>query len=136
MTKVSAARIGQMNTTRIIRRLFLLVGLCGVGLTIYLVLSSAPSQPEPIYSPNHLRILIPTINTSKEDMTKYLCLKFKIIDAKTQQVLFEKQTGSSVRMRWSIQWLRDDYLLLDSSDIGVYCWQEGENGVWASADCP
>lgn len=92
-------------------------------------------QPAPMVSPGGGRMLTTSINRSKEDLTEYLCVRLTITDAATDQTLGVIQTGASDRMRWSVRWLRDDLILLESSDIGNYCWAEMAGKAWVEADC-
>lgn len=125
-----------MTIVKILRISFLFICFCAVGLVIYVNFFASPRLPQSIYSPDNSKIIVPTINNSKSDMTKYLCVKITAVDAQTSQVLFEEQTGASDRMNWSIQWLTNHLILLKSSDIGSYCWQEDKNNVWQSTTCP
>ena len=77
-----------------------------------------------------------SINYSKEDGTCSTCVKLSIQDVQTRKTLFEVQTNASDVMRWSVQWLSEKSIQLKSSDIGTYCWGEGNNGIWEEAECP
>ncbi|HYE68683.1 MAG TPA: hypothetical protein VEA58_08725 [Anaerovoracaceae bacterium] len=116
--------------------LFLLVVCLFVGgILYYLFWPSTPRQPDPVYSPSGKRVIAPTVNMSKEDMKKYLCLYIEVKETDTGNVLFAHQTDASVRMRYSFHWISDDFIKMQSSDIGDYCWREGSGGVWESAAC-
>ena len=73
--------------------------------------------------------LVPTINQSTKDKSKYLCVRFSIMDAKGK-VLHQEQTSTSSRMKWSLNWQGNDKIVLQSADIGTYTWQRGANGTW------
>jgi hypothetical protein len=115
---------------------FLVFTCSGVLVMIGFILTrSDPNQPERVVSPSGKRVVIPTVNTSKEDITNYLCIKIEIQDVATGETLFEEQTGASNRMRWSIHWVKENNIQLRSSDIGVLCWEEGSDNVWRRVDC-
>lgn len=93
-------------------------------------------QLEMIDSPQKDRTLIITVNTSRDDPTKYLTLVFEIRDQATQTVLHRQQTSASSRMAWSMRWLDNSLVHLSSSDVGAYCWQEQDDGMWMESPCP
>jgi hypothetical protein len=107
-----------------------------IAVIVFALIPSQPRQPDPIFSPSGKRVLIPTINMSKEDMVKYLSIKIKIQEIDTGDIIFEEQTQASARMRWSIKWLSENFIQLNSSDIGILCWEEGSNKAWKQANCP
>lgn len=114
--------------------LVLLYTLSGcVGLT-----GSARSREElaVIESPRKDRALVVTVNTSRDDSTKYLTLVFEVRDKATQTVLHRQQTGASSRMAWSMHWLDNSTVQLKSSDVGTYCWRMQADGVWMESPCP
>jgi hypothetical protein len=119
----------------ITRFLCLIFYLFMIGMAIYICDQVSRKQFEPIYSPDHKSMIVPSINTDKSDMTKYQCIKISIIDTMSGNILFEQQTSVSNRMRWSIRWSENGFIILDSSDIGPVCWHD-DNGLWASSDCP
>jgi hypothetical protein len=124
-----------LKTGRTTSILFLAFFLGLIGLVIYIMTPKFPKQMQPIYSPTHINMAIPVVNTNRRDMTKYLCIKISIVDTKSGRVMFEEQTSASSRMNWSIRWIEDNFLILESSDIGQSCWQ-GKNGKWMRTDCP
>mgnify|MGYP001160647012 FL=1 len=89
-----------------------------------------------IDSPQKDRNLMITVNTSRDDPTKYLTLVFEIRDQATQTVLHRQQTSASSRMAWSMRWLDNSLVQLSSSDVGTYCWQEQDDGMWMESPCP
>ena len=66
-----------------------------------------------------------------KDMTKYLCVKFEIRDS-SGAVLHQEQTGASTRMRWRMYWDGNRRVVLESSDIGTYAWEQQPDGKWKS----
>ena len=93
--------------------------------------SSRTPTPKPIQSPDGQLVLVTSINTSKDDMTKYLCVRFEIRDS-SGVVLHQEQTGASTRMRWRMYWDGNRRVVLESSDIGTYAWEQQPDGKWKS----
>jgi hypothetical protein len=89
-----------------------------------------------IASPSGDRVLVITVNSSRDDPTKYLTLIFEVRDVATQTSLHRQQTSASSRMAWSMRWLDDAAVQLSSSDVGTICWQEQPDGAWLEAPCP
>jgi hypothetical protein len=83
----------------------------------------------PIPSPDSRLTIVPTINQSQSDKSKYLCVRFSIVDAKGKMV-HQEQTSASSRMKWSLNWQGNDKIVLKSADIGTFMWQRGANGKW------
>lgn len=59
----------------------------------------------------------------------------KIQETKSGETLFQVQTSASDRMRWSVDWIDNNTVILNSSDIGAYCWEEN-NDSWKKIQCP
>jgi hypothetical protein len=104
-------------------------------MALFVIHQRQPQQTEPVYSPSRELVIEPIINTSREDMTKYLCIKMVIRDAETGNILWEKQTSASSRMGWSVQWINEDLIQLQSSDVGDSCWARENDGTWQEASC-
>lgn len=115
--------------------IFILIAFIWIALVFYSFTGVRQYTPKPIYSINGLKAIFPTINYSDEDPTTYLCVKFEIKDIQSGKSLYTVQTHASDRMRWSFYWIGNDFVKLDSSDIGTYCWRE-QNGRWGEAQCP
>jgi hypothetical protein len=113
----------------------ILMSLCA-AISILFFFKEKERKPEQLLSPSGNRVILATVNRSKEDMTTYLCIKLEIKDLSANKILFNIQTHASDRMRWSIHWLGEDSILLESSDIGDRCWKEISGGVWKEAECP
>jgi CDP-diacylglycerol pyrophosphatase len=107
-----------------------------MALPIYFFVQARSYVPSPVYSVDGSRVIISTINSNKEDYVDYLFVHIEIQDVKTGKALSQIQTRASSRMRWSIEWIGNDTVKLDSSDIGSYCWTESDNGVWSETKCP
>ena len=88
---------------------------------------SAPSALKPIASPSGTMTLTPSVNQSKADATKYLCVEFDIHD-KSNKLLYHVQSGASDIQKWAIGWFDDSTIVLYSSDIGTYAWKIAGDG--------
>jgi len=75
-------------------------------------------------------ILATSVNQSKADPTKYLCVRFEIRDDRTGAVIHRQQTSASDVMRWSIHWESNETIRLESSDVGTCWWDCQPNGSW------
>jgi len=124
-----------LRVSSIILGTVVLVAIVWVALILYFFTGTLPYVPDPVYSPDGSRVIIPTINFNKEVYDTYLLIHIKIQDTRSGETLFQVQTSASDRMRWSVAWIGDDTVLLDSSDIGSYCWKEGD-GTWRETECP
>ena len=82
------------------------------------------------------RVIIPGVSYDKSDSSTYLRVHLKVQEVRSGSVLFEVLTDASDRMRWSVEWIGDKTVKLDSSDIGSYCWIEGTDGNWSESECP
>jgi hypothetical protein len=119
--------------------ILLVAGIILIGLVVIVLFANnrgRQRQPEPVYSHSGVRVILPSINYSKDDMKKYLCVKLVIQDVDTGAILFDLQTSASDRMRWSVKWIDEKSIQLSSSDIGNYCWAEGSDGTWHDWECP
>jgi len=97
---------------------------------------AATPPPPPIDSPQQDRTLAITVNTSRDDPVLYLTLIFEVRDKANQTILHRQQTYASSRMAWSMRWLDNNTVQLESSDIGTFCWWEQPDGAWLEAECP
>jgi len=62
-------------------------------------------------------------------------LLFEVRDVATGRTLHRQATRAASRLAWSLRWLDNRTVRLDSSDIGSYCWQEGAGGAWSEIPC-
>ncbi len=104
-------------------------GLLGITILFLLLGCTETASNNSIPSPDGSLTLVTSINRSKDDLTKYLCVRFQIVDS-AGKVIYEEQTGASDRMRWSMQWDGNDRIVLDSSDIGTLVWERQADGIW------
>lgn len=63
-------------------------------------------------------------------------LLFDVRDVATGRTLHRQATRAASRLAWSLRWLDNRTVRLESSDIGSYCWQEGADGAWTEIPCP
>jgi len=85
-------------------------------------------QP-PITSPNGSLTLQTSIEHSRSDPGAYLCVVFEIRD-RAGKVLHRENTRASNNSRWSMRWIGNDRIRLDSGDIGTYDWTRQPDGTW------
>jgi len=118
-------------TSQAIRQHDLVAYFLGIFLLFFsgLVFGCTTSHSTSIPSPDGSLTLVTSINQDRADRTAYLCVKFQIFD-KAGQVVYEEQTHASDRMIWTMKWEGDQRLVLESSDIGTYAWEQGTGGMW------
>jgi hypothetical protein len=104
------------------RSLILIVGMLfgGCGRT-----SSVAAQK----SPDGTMTLSNTVNQSKANPTRYLCVVVDITDS-AGRVLHHEITPASDTQRWSIRWVSNEEALLKSSDVGRYRIRRQPDGTW------
>lgn len=115
---------------------FVLIAITLVVLRSYFNTGNQSQVPAEVYSPDRSKIIIPRVNSDKDNYDTYLLVHLEIQDVQSRRTLFEVQTRASDRMRWSVDWIDDSTVKLDSSDIGSYCWAEGKNDTWTEIPCP
>jgi len=113
-----------------------LITITLIALVLFFEQGSTRIKPDPVYSADGSKVIIPIINSNKADSTSYLLIYLEIKDIQSEKTLFQVQTRASNRMRWSVEWLDNNTVLLDSSDIGSYCWKEGSDRIWIETKCP
>jgi hypothetical protein len=91
-------------------------------------------QP-PVSSPDGSMSLHTWIEESKSNPTTYLCVVFRIRDARGR-FLHEENTHASDGMRWRMSWISNECVRLDSSDIGTCFWEIQPDGSWSKVDRP
>jgi hypothetical protein len=86
-----------------------------------------------ISSPGGKYFISASINHSKADLRKYLCLKLELFDDKGDSIGSE-QTGVSDNMKWALGWMKDsDTVVLYSSDRGTIAYSVAADGAFKSA---
>jgi hypothetical protein len=121
---------------KILSIFLLLFFLIAAGVGLAGTMSYAPKIYQPIVSPNGKLQILPQINTSKSDARKYLTVDFEVQRVNDGRAVAQQQTGASSRMKWSLRWLDNATIKLQSSDIGNKCWQQQEDLSWSSSSCP
>src|SRR3954471_19629979 len=76
----------------------------------------SPRTPAPISSPDGSLTLHTSVEQSRADPTLYGCVIFEVRDATREN------THASNFQRWSMSWLSNDQIQLQSSDIGLETW--------------
>jgi hypothetical protein len=128
-----------MNKPRKFSRVFLgalgLVAIVSIAMGLFWMQGVYRAKPKPVYSADGSKLIIASVNSNKSD-PDYLLVKLEIRDRQSGKNLLQAQTRASDRMRWSVEWLDNTTVRLDSSDIGLYCWREGSDLGWAETKCP
>lgn len=125
-----------LKITLAIFGILMLLAVVWITLVLYFFTGVRPYVPDPVYSADRSRVIIPSINFNKDDYEAYLQVHIEVQDTKSGETLFQVQTNASDRMRWSVGWADNNTVILDSSDIGLYCWTEGDDDTWRETDCP
>ena len=112
-----------------------LITIIWIALILFCFTGVRQYVPQPVYSKDGEKVIVPTINYSKEDIGTYLCVNLEVPETQSGKTLFTVQTHASDRMKWSVSWVSTSIMRLDSSDIGSYCWKE-ESGSWGKTICP
>ncbi|QDU58488.1 hypothetical protein [Aeoliella mucimassa] len=104
--------------------------LAVVMLLLVLLPSCSRSTVSPLKpSPNGSMLLLTAVNQSQADPRKYLCVIVEIQDA-SDTTLHREVTPASDTQRWTIQWVSDNEILLDSSDVGRYRIHRQPDDTW------
>lgn len=97
---------------------------------MFMLAGCVHSDKMTIISPDKKYNLITSINQDKRDRTKYLCVKFEIVEISSGKCVFHEQTDSSDNMRWEMAWDGNSRVWLKSSDTGTYYWEKQNNNAW------
>ena len=96
-------------------------------LLIGLFVSCVKHKREILISPSGMFKILIEVNENKYDSTKYLCLKFTLLDEAKNRT-DSLQTYASYTMAWSVNWHPEkDIIILNSHDIGTYAWTVSAN---------
>jgi hypothetical protein len=106
------------------------------GSALYFFARADQQVPKPVYSADRSRVIIPSVNFNKDNNDSYLLVNIEVQDTSKNKTLFQVQTRASDRMRWFVKWIGNDMVMLESSDIGSYCWSENNSGAWQEIKCP
>ena len=124
-----------VKISSIILGILVLVAIVWTAVVIIINTGTHPYVPSRVNSPDGTKVIIPTINFDKEDYDKYLKVHIEIQDTRSGETLFQVQTIASDRMRWSVSWIGNEIVIMNSSDIGSYCWKDN-NVTWKETECP
>ncbi len=100
-------------------------GLLCLTLTVGCGRDAAPA----VVSPDGSLTLVTSVEHTRADPRKYLCVVFEIRD-RTGKVLHSENTGASHLSQWRMNWASTNEIRLVSSDIGTYCWSSQADGTW------
>ena len=112
------------------------IAVIWIALILYFYVGVRPYVPDLVYTVDRSRVIIPSINYNKEDYEDFLQVHLEVQDTKSGETLFQVQTNASDRMNWSVDWMGNNTVILNSSDIGTYCWVESSDKNWAETECP
>ncbi|MBW2410109.1 MAG: hypothetical protein JRF72_09955 [Deltaproteobacteria bacterium] len=89
----------------------------------------SPSTSVSIPSPDGSLLLKSSVNQNKSDPATYLRVVVEIKDLYGNRV-FRETTPASDTMRWSLRWVSNQEILLDSAEIGRYVIRRVQNKQW------
>jgi hypothetical protein len=104
--------------------LLFLVVLAGCGRW-----ASAPTNTS-VKSPDGTLTATATVSQSRADPARYLLVIVTLRDA-SGNVVFQEPTPITDAQKWSIRWVGNDEVVLDSADVGAYHIRRPPGGVWA-----
>ena len=113
----------------------LIIGFAiSVGSILLMVLcfiscGQSPSTSVSIPSPDGSLLLKSSVNQNSGDPASYLRVVVEIKDL-YGNVVFRETTPASDTMRWSLKWISNNEILLDSSDTGRYIIRRVDNKQW------
>ena len=104
------------------------------GLIILMILyfigcGQSPSTSLSIPSPDGRLLLKSSVNQETADPASYLRVVVEIKDLYGNSV-FRETTPASDTMRWSLKWVSNNEILLDSADIGRYIIRRVDSKQW------
>ena len=89
----------------------------------------SPSTSVSIPSPDGSLLLKSSVNQNTSDPAAYLRVVVEIKDLYGNRV-FRETTPASDTMRWSLRWVSNHEILLDSAEIGRYVIRRVQNKQW------
>ena len=89
----------------------------------------SPSTSVSIPSPDGSLLLKSSVNQNTSDPAAYLRVVVEIKDLYGNRV-FHETTPASDTMRWSLRWVSNQEILLDSAEIGRYVIRRVQNKQW------
>ena len=94
-----------LRTSLVFFGILVLLTVVWIAQVLYLFTGVHPYVPDPVYSADRSRVIIPSINFNKEGYDAYLQVHIEVQDTKSGKTLFQVQTNASDRMRWSVGWV-------------------------------
>ena len=112
-----------------------ITGLSIAGVLIILMIlyfigcGQSPSTSVSIPSPDGSLLLKSSVNQNTADPSGYLRVVVEIKDLYGNSV-FRETTPASDTMRWSLKWVNNNEIFLDSADIGRYVIRRVDSKQW------
>ena len=112
-----------------------ITGLSIAGVLIILMIlyfigcGQSPSTSVSIPSPDGSLLLKSSVNQNTADPASYLRVVVEIKDLYGNSV-FRETTPASDTMRWSLKWVNNNEIFLDSADIGRYVIRRVDSKQW------
>lgn len=112
----------------------LLLGVCLVLLVLFIYYqllyrgSTFHTLPRTYASPNHHYLLTARVVTDST-AENYTHVILDIRD-RAGKLLYTDDTHASNATGWSIQWVGNNRIMLNSGDIGMLYWQLSPSGQW------
>ncbi len=104
-------------------------GLIILTIFSFIGCGQSPSTSVSIPSPDGSLLLKSSVNQDTADAASYLRVVVEIKDLYGNMV-FRETTPASDTMRWSLKWVSNNEILLESSDIGRYVIRRVDNRQW------
>ena len=108
--------------------LFLFISMV-LMVFIFVACGQSPSTSVSIPSPDGSLLLKSSVNQNTADPASYLRVVVEIKDLYGNSV-FRETTPASDTMRWSLKWVNNNVIFLDSADIGRYVIRRVDNKQW------
>ena len=118
-----------MDNRRAITGSSITVGLITFVLVCFIACGQSPSTSVSIPSPDGRLLLESSVNQSTADPANYLRVVVEIKDLYGNMV-FRETTPASDTMRWSLKWVSNNKVFLDSADIGRYIIRRVDSNQW------
>lgn len=89
------------------------------------------TTPPPLLSPDRSLVLVQSVTDSRGEEKTHMRVAFEIRDAKTDALLFSRQTRASALRKWDLNWMGNDRLTMHSWEIGRLNWSRNPDGTWS-----
>lgn len=87
--------------------------------------------PAPLSSPDRSLVLVQSVTDSRGEEITHMRVAFEIRDAKTDAVLYTRQTRASALRKWDLNWMGNDRVTMYSWEIGRLIWHRSPDGTWS-----